>query len=108
MTPRIIRTVVSVSLFLCLGIIKAHSQALDIVNAAGDTLVHVKNDGNVGIGTTVPTGKLTIGSGQILVPTGSEITPSYSFSDDTDSGIYNVNCTRFNGHTKHQRLFFIF
>jgi len=50
-------------MFLCFGIIQAHSQALDIVNSTGDTLVHVKNDGNVSIGETSLSFLLEMGSG---------------------------------------------
>ncbi len=48
------------------------------------------NTGNVGIGTTTPTSKFTIGSGQIEVPTGSASAPSYSFSNDLNTGMYRV------------------
>jgi len=54
MTPRIICTVVSVLLFLCFGIMQVHAQALDIVNSIGDTLLHVENNGFIGMGTTAP------------------------------------------------------
>ena len=49
MYSRVVQTALFLSMFLCFGIIQAHSQALDIVNSTGDTLVHVKNDGNVSI-----------------------------------------------------------
>jgi hypothetical protein len=45
--------------------------------------------GNVGIGTTTPTSKFSLGSGQIEVPAGSASLPSYSFSGDLDTGMYS-------------------
>ncbi|QQG44289.1 MAG: hypothetical protein HYW86_05550 [Candidatus Roizmanbacteria bacterium] len=53
---------------------------------AGTAKLYV--NGNVGIGTTSPLAKLEIGSGQIFVPNGSYAAPSYSFSNDPDTGIY--------------------
>ncbi|MFQ5853885.1 MAG: hypothetical protein ACE5JU_25275, partial [Candidatus Binatia bacterium] len=72
MQLRIIQTALFFLIFLCFGIIQVHPQALDIVNSTGDTLLHVKNDGNVGIGTTSPAGKLHVdvdndGDGDLFV-----------------------------------------
>ncbi|QQG44293.1 MAG: hypothetical protein HYW86_00010 [Candidatus Roizmanbacteria bacterium] len=45
--------------------------------------------GNVGIGTANPGAKLELGSGQIFVPTGSSTAPSYSFTGDSNTGIFS-------------------
>ena len=51
-------------------------------------LVYDYSSNNVGIGTASPRTALTIGSGQITVPTGTVGAPSYSFSNDTAKGFY--------------------
>ena len=60
MCTKRIQTALFLAMFLCFGIIQVHSQALDIVNSTGDTLLHVRNDGNVGIGITNPLSKLHV------------------------------------------------
>jgi len=51
--------------------------------------------GNVGIGTTSPGAKLEVGSGQIWAPGGGASAPSYSFSTDSDTGIYQAGTNAF-------------
>ena len=46
-------------------------------------------NGNVGIGTTSPSGTLEIGSGQLVVPVGSLGVPSIAFGGDLNTGIYS-------------------
>lgn len=46
--------------------------------------------GNLGIGTTSPSSKFTLGSGQIEVPTGTTTAPAYSFSGDLNTGLYSI------------------
>jgi hypothetical protein len=48
-----------------------------------------QTSGNVGIGVANPTGKLTIGSGQILAPNGTVSAPSYSFTSNINTGIWS-------------------
>ena len=71
MCTKKIQTALFFAMFLCFGIIQVHSQALDIVNSTGDTLLHVENDGNVGIGETGPTAKLEIKDGDVSVTNSS-------------------------------------
>lgn len=40
--------------------------ALEIQNSTNNSMLHVRNDGNVGIGTTSPTSRLTINSGSTV------------------------------------------
>jgi hypothetical protein len=58
-----------------------------VLNATA-TRMYIGQNGFVGIGMTTPSSTLHIGSGQILVPIGSVGAPSYSFSGDTNTGIY--------------------
>lgn len=51
--------------------------------------LRINNLGNVGIGTSTPGTTLTVGSGQISAPAGSVGAPSYTFSNDTNTGIYS-------------------
>lgn len=59
--------------------------------------IHVVN-GNVGIGDTTPAALLTVGNGdlfqvqatgEVLTVVGTATAPSYAFSDDPDTGLYN-------------------
>jgi hypothetical protein len=56
---------------------------------AGSDRILINSSGNVGIGTTTPISKLSLGSGQIEVPLGSASLPSYSFSGDLDTGMFS-------------------
>ncbi len=56
-------------------------------NLTTSGILTVVSNGNVGIGTTTPSTALTIGSGQITVPNGSNGAPSYSFTSDPTTGI---------------------
>ncbi len=56
---------------------------------SGQAMV-ITSAGNIGIGTTTPGSVLTIGSGQIETPFGSATLPSYSFTNDLNTGIYNI------------------
>jgi hypothetical protein len=40
--------------------------ALDVTNASGTSMLYVRNDGNVGIGTTSPTALLQVGTGSAI------------------------------------------
>ena len=64
--------------------------------AGTSTAFHVASNGYVGIGTSNPTGALTISNGQILVPNGTVAAPSYSFSNSTGTGIYSTGSTNIN------------
>ncbi len=55
---------------------------------AANQITLIGSTGNVGIGTSTPTSKLSIGSGQIEVPAGTLSAPSYSFSGDLDTGLF--------------------
>lgn len=44
----------------------------------------------LGIGTTGPSTKLHVASGQVLVPAGSVSAPALSFGSDTNSGFYTI------------------
>ncbi|GIW62067.1 MAG: hypothetical protein KatS3mg089_0919 [Patescibacteria group bacterium] len=57
------------------------------------------DNGNVGIGTTTPTTKLELGSGQLAVPLGSATTPSYTFSGDLNTGIWSSGADTLNFST---------
>lgn len=46
------------------------------------------NSGNVGIGTSTPDFKLTLGNGQFAVPDGSVATPTIAFVNDSNFGIF--------------------
>jgi len=63
--------------------------------AYSDGQMVITTAGNVGIGTTSPGSKLTLGSGQIEVPSGDFLAPSYSFTGDLDTGFYAVGANRF-------------
>lgn len=51
-------------------------------------------NGNIGIGTADPAGKLTVASGQILGPVGTAAAPAYSFIGDPDTGVYRSAANR--------------
>ena len=67
-------------------------------NTAGTIvdLLTVKDNGNVGIGTINPGSKLQV-AGEIRVADGSKATPSYSFTNDPDTGMFSdlANTLRF-------------
>ena len=68
-----------------------------IGNQSGSTpAVTVAADNNVGIGTTNPGSKLQV-AGEIRVADGSKATPSYSFTNDPDTGMFSdlANTLRF-------------
>ncbi len=57
-------------------------------SAAGVSRFVVTSGGNIGIGTNIPGYKLQVASGQIAVADGSAGTPSYSFFNDPDNGMF--------------------
>jgi len=50
----------------------------------------------VGIGTTTPTSKLTLSSGQIELPLGTGTAPSYTFNGDLDTGMFSASANTLN------------
>jgi hypothetical protein len=71
----------------------------DIVNASSISVAASKPgltvsthlfvmNGNVGISTSNPAGRLTVGSGQVMVPDGTQSAPAYSFGSSHNSGMY--------------------
>ena len=68
---------------------------LDIRTQAA-TQLYLKTDGNVGIGTASPGAKLEV-AGEIRVADGTKATPSYSFTNDPDTGMFSdlANTLRF-------------
>jgi hypothetical protein len=80
------------------GIFSAASDSLGF-STAGTEALRVDNVGNVGIGTTAPTQRLTVSGninatgtitaiGQILGKTGTALSPSISFTNDNLTGIF--------------------
>ena len=63
---------------------------------SGSARVTVNSAGNVGIGTTSPGSKLQV-AGEIRVADGNKATPSYSFTNDPDTGMFSdlANTLRF-------------
>ena len=58
--------------------------------------INAQSGGNVGIGTTSPGSKLQV-AGEIRVADGNKATPSYSFTNDPDTGMFSdlANTLRF-------------
>ena len=80
----------------------ATDNLFQIATTTNQGLFVVNSNGRVGIGTSNPTGMLTVGSGQILAPSGSTAAPAYSFSSALGTGIYltgtNVGFSKFTGN----------
>ena len=55
---------------------------------AGDARLVIDSSGNVGIGTTSPGSKLQV-AGEIRAADGNKGTPSYTFTSDTNTGMYS-------------------
>src|SRR3990167_6118833 len=51
--------------------------------------ITIDTNGQVGIRTATPLSSLTIGSGQIFTPNGTAVLPSYSFTSNTNTGMYS-------------------
>jgi len=45
--------------------------------------------GNLGLGASAPVSRLELGSGQISVPVGDAVFPSYSFTGDLNTGVFS-------------------
>lgn len=64
---------------------------LNVASSTGASLFTVLANGNVGIGTATPATALSIGSGQIVTPNGSNSLPSYGFFNQANTGMYLVS-----------------
>ena len=69
-----------------LAAIKNTGSDLMFLGAAGSEKMRIDSSGNVGIGTTSPVSKLTV-AGQITATGGAVSAPTYSFDNDTNTGI---------------------
>ncbi len=70
------------------GIYGHSSQGLNFFTNTGSTKLKIENSGNVGIGTTSPGSKLQV-AGEIRAADGSKGTPSYTFTNDTNTGMFS-------------------
>jgi hypothetical protein len=70
-----------------------YADTQNFANNAGTSQLYIENGGNVGIGTTAPSEKLTV-DGTILadglVGTGSASDPHFSFMSDPDTGVFRA------------------
>ncbi len=73
----------------CIGSTCRTSFPGDFWTGSGNNIYN-NNSGNVGIGTSSPGSKLTLGSGQVSVPMNDESNPGYTFNNDLDTGIYSL------------------
>ena len=64
--------------------------------------MRINSTGNVGIGTTSPGSKLQV-AGEIRVADGTKGAPSYSFTNDPDTGMFSdlANTLRFGTGAKY-------
>ena len=66
----------------------AGSDIFDVSSSTGTSLFRITQSGNVGVGTTSPIGKFTVGSGQLVIPIGSAAAPGMAFSNSLGTGLY--------------------
>src|SRR3989344_5070827 len=76
------------------GLSSTLSNNIIIADGAGNQRINVDASGNVGIGTTTPSSKLSVAgdihlTGALLAATGTAGIPAYSFANDPNTGMFN-------------------
>lgn len=82
------------------------SSALNVANSGNNSLLFVRNDGNVGVGTTNPNSQLHVvgsglfsgdvtSSGSFIGGSGTAALPSFEFIGDPDTGLFSPTSNTF-------------